>query len=115
MTQFKPGDIVQSRSVKCIYTLGECGYIHHGSGKFLTYGSGCPLEFFTSDNFVKLNVTEAPEEFGPGDLVRDKCNPEWVFALGDTGYVALPSGRVYPYAENPFTSENYERYEKVEL
>lgn len=69
---------------------------------------------FLSDetDTVTVEVLEPPVEvFQPGDVVRDKDTPSWVYVITEDGYTELPKGRHYNDGAAPscFTSKEYER------
>lgn len=50
--------------------------------------------------------------FKPGDVVQDKTNPRWKYAIGKKGYTQLSDGSYFadgePFIQNEFTSKGYE-------
>lgn len=61
-------------------------------------------------SLVSIEKIEPPvETFGPGDTVRDKRDPEFVFVIGRDGYLDMYNDGIWNEGTHPFTSENYER------
>jgi hypothetical protein len=90
----------------------------------VTFGSSFGVDLKVGDGIVALRDTtwsglefekvEPPvETFKPGDVVRSKAIPEYLYLLCTEGVVYLPEGEHYP--EQPNTVFTSKGFEKVDL